>query len=478
MRLKVISGFLGRIKEGRTIRRIVITGFRGAGKSTIGKILSKKLGVEFIDTDTEIEKASGIDIPQIFSEYGEEHFRKLEKDIIGKLPEKDCVISTGGGAVLDNENVKNLRRHSYVVFLDVDPKTSYMRISGSDRPALTDNEPDDEVKYLIRKRYAHYARTSDTCIDASGDPDEICDDITCRAFLSEKKAKTRVRTITGVFSGLKMPDGAMEKLTGFLEEHPGGHICAIAGNPCGHSKSPLIYNTLFERYGICGHYTYLETESAEKAAGAFRKAGLRGISVTIPFKEDMLKFVDRRGRHAKALGAANTVVDCCDNLLGCNTDWVGILRPLENSWIKPKLAVILGAGGAARGAVYALKHTDIDVYILNRTGERAKKLALENGYKWGTPDMLKSLNPDLIINTTPVGMKGNDTLVDKSVFKPEMMVFDAVYTPPETRLLREAKEVGCTCIYGKEMFVYQAEEQFFRMFGIRVLPSEIREILG
>jgi 3-dehydroquinate dehydratase/shikimate dehydrogenase len=146
--------------------------------------------------------------------------------------------------------------------------------------------------------------------------------------------------------------------------------------------------------------------------------------------------------------------------------------------VKPKKAVILGAGGAARGAVYALKHTDAEIFILNRTEEWAKDLALETGCKYGNLKILESINPDLIINATSVGMKGTDTPVEKrKILKPEMTVFDLVYTPPVTRLLKEAREAGCLCISGEEMFIHQAAEQFFRMFGIRILASEIREIL-
>ncbi|MDD3978213.1 MAG: shikimate kinase, partial [Methanomicrobium sp.] len=131
----------------------------------------------FFETDSLIEKLAGMDIPEIFLKFGETHFRKLERDVIRSLPSSDCVVSTGGGAVLDDENAKNLRRNSYAVFLDVDTKTSYERISESTRPALTGYDPEDEVKILIRERFPQYARTSDICIDASKSPEDICDEI-------------------------------------------------------------------------------------------------------------------------------------------------------------------------------------------------------------------------------------------------------------------------------------------------------------
>jgi len=473
---------LGRTQEGRFIKRIILTGFRGSGKTTVGKALSERLGADFLETDAMVENTAGMDIPDIFSRHGEPHFREIEREVIKKLPESECVVSTGGGAVLDDENAKNLRKNSYVVFLDVDTKTSYERISGSTRPALTGYNPEDEVKILIRERFPQYARTSDICVDASGTPDDICSEIIQRLSLDnsldEENRKNHTGVIKEIFSDVIMPEGKKEELFSFAEQNPAGHICAIAGNPCIHSKSPLLYNELFRRYGICAHYTYLGKKTAKETADAFRKANLRGISVTIPFKEEIIPHIDRRGKHAKALGAVNTVANCCGYLLGCNTDWVGVLRPLEEAGINPKRAVILGAGGAARGAVYALLHTDAEIFILNRTEERAKALALENGCSYAAPADISSIQPDLIINATSLGMDGKSTPVaDKSVLKPGTTVFDLVYTPKVTPLLKEAKDAGCHIIYGDEMFIHQAAEQFFRMFGIRITSSEIREIL-
>ena len=476
---------MGGVKEGWVIRRLVLTGFRGSGKTTVGKILSDRLGTEFFETDLMIEKSAGMDIPDIFSKYGESHFRELERCVIKELPISDCVVSTGGGAVLDDENAKNLRKDSYVIFLDVDTKTSFERISGSTRPSLTGYDPHDEVKILIRERFPQYARTSDICVDAAKKPDEICTEIISRLCLKKGIAdcetnddNLHLKTIKEVFFDVSMPDRKKEELFSFVEQNPAGHICAIAGNPCNHSKSPIIYNALFKKYGICAHYTFLGKNSAKETADAYRKINLRGLSVTIPYKEEIIPYLDRRGKHAKALGAVNTVANCCGYLLGCNTDWVGVLRPLQEAGINPKRAVILGAGGAARGAVYALKRTDAEIYMLSRTKERAKILAEETGCRYNTPDKISSVNPDLIINATSVGMNGTDTPVaDKSVLKPEMTVFDLIYTPLETQLLKDAKEAGCRVIYGDEMFIHQAAEQFFRMFGIRISSSEIREIL-
>ncbi|MBR6497945.1 MAG: shikimate kinase, partial [Methanomicrobium sp.] len=126
--------------------RVVLIGFRGSGKTTVGGILAKRLGQPFIDTDTGIVKKSGMPIEEIFRDYGEAHFRKLEREVIAALPESDCVVATGGGCVQSAENAANLRHESLVFFLDVSPEVSYGRISESSRPALTDKDPVDEVK--------------------------------------------------------------------------------------------------------------------------------------------------------------------------------------------------------------------------------------------------------------------------------------------------------------------------------------------
>jgi shikimate dehydrogenase len=208
-----------------------------------------------------------------------------------------------------------------------------------------------------------------------------------------------------------------------------------------------------------------------------RHLDCKGLSVTIPFKQDVIPFLDEIDEHAATrIGAVNTVVFSCGTACGYNTDWIGIRKPLVG--LKGAKAVLLGAGGAAAGAAFALIDLDMDVTILNRTPKKAKVLAERFGCKWGGPGDYDTVRPDVVVNSTPLGMKAGDSspLRDDQLHK-GMTVFDLVYTPPVTPLIEAARRAGCTTITGTEMFIGQAKEQFYLFFGIDVPAERIRELV-
>jgi shikimate 5-dehydrogenase len=153
-----------------------------------------------------------------------------------------------------------------------------------------------------------------------------------------------------------------------------------------------------------------------------------------------------------------------------------VRKPLAG--LKGAKAVLLGAGGAAAGAAYALTDLDMDVTILNRTPEKAKAMAERFGCKWGGLPDFDALQPDVVVNSTPLGMKPGDLspLREDQLHK-GMTVFDLVYTPPVTPLIEAARKAGCTTITGTEMFIGQAKEQFYLFFGIDVPEEKIRELV-
>jgi 3-dehydroquinate dehydratase/shikimate dehydrogenase len=183
----------------------------------------------------------------------------------------------------------------------------------------------------------------------------------------------------------------------------------------------------------------------------------------MPYKEAILAHLDNTDSHTNKTGACNTVVRAQDSkLYGFNTDTAGVVRPLERrlSTLEGARILVIGAGGAARAAVFGLKERGCEVYILNRSAAHAKKLAHQARARIMKRPDLKKTSFDVIINATPVGM-GNtrDTpLQDKEINA--RYVFDMVYDPPETRLLKLAKERGAQVIPGVEMFVHQAARQF------------------
>ncbi len=248
--------------------------------------------------------------------------------------------------------------------------------------------------------------------------------------------------------------------------------CAIIGFPLGHSLSPLIHNTAFEFLGIPARYVKLEIKPHrfDSTIEKLKAEDWLGFNVTIPFKEKILPLLSKTDQNASQIGAVNTI-HCNSNLwIGYNTDWLGFLKPLEQRNVFPENCLILGAGGAARAVVFGLLKlpSTQKLVIANRTMEKAEKIKNDFNEKLiQTISLarLDSLNSsfDLIVNTTSVGMKGREVrpLVDlKKVTHQNSTVYDLVYNPLRTVLLRQAETLGLHTIDGLEMLVYQAEAAF------------------
>src|SRR5579859_3666074 len=240
-------------------------------------------------------------------------------------------------------------------------------------------------------------------------------------------------------------------------------VYGVAGDPIAHSLSPAIMNAAFRRENVNGVYLALHAKTLKDLLTCVREIPIHGISVTMPYKEAILPHLDNTDSHTTKVGACNTVVRAQDGkLYGFNTDTAGIVRPLERrlNTLEGARILVLGAGGAARAAVFGLKERGCEVYILNRTAAPAKKLSHQARARMVKRPDLKKLAFDVIINATPVGM-GNQR---ESPLQEEEInaryVFDMVYDPAETRLLKLAKERGAQVIPGIEMFVHQAARQF------------------
>jgi 3-dehydroquinate dehydratase/shikimate dehydrogenase len=240
-------------------------------------------------------------------------------------------------------------------------------------------------------------------------------------------------------------------------------VYGVVGDPVAHSLSPAIMNAAFRRENVNAVYLALHAKTLKDLLTCVREIPIHGISVTMPYKEAILPYLDNTDSHTTKIGACNTVVRAQDGkLYGFNTDTAGIVRPLERrlNTLEGARILVLGAGGAARAAVFGLKERGSEVYILNRSIAPAKKLSHQARARVIKRADLKKLAFDVIINATPVGM-GNtrDTpLQDKEINA--RYVFDMIYDPGETRLLKLAKERGAQVIPGIEMFVHQAARQF------------------
>jgi shikimate dehydrogenase len=458
--------------------RVVLIGFRGTGKTTAGTALAEELGLPFLDTDQIIEERAGKKIPAIFREKGEPVFRELERQAVASLPSGGAVVGTGGGVVLDPVNVERLRRGSLVFLLQAGEEAIARRIGGSDRPSLTGKPPAEEVGVLLRERQPAYLRAADFCIGTEGkSPAMVAGEM---ARVMKEGPTSPLSRASGMrFIGkLPIPAGDRAALSGMESGAGDAHtgICAIAGYPCSHSRSPALWNRLFARYGLPYHYTSLEWPDVAELVRAARELGIRGLSVTIPFKETIIGHLDGIDHDARAIGAVNTVVQCGGVLRGSNTDWLGVRAPLQDR--RGARAVVLGAGGAAAAAVYALLSLDMEVTVLNRTPEKGKQLAGRFGCRAAPLSAFGEISPEVVVNATPVGMHPDrSSLLSSDDLKEGMTVFDLVYTPPETPLIATARKAGCRVIPGTEMFIHQAREQFFHVTGIRVPEALVRELV-
>jgi shikimate dehydrogenase len=390
------------------------------------------------------------------------------------------VISTGGGVVVDPANMEHLRRESVVVVLHADIDTIEERLSRKPRPPLTGLPLREEIAEVLDRRRQHYQAAADCCVDTSETtPEAAATRVITRVREGSVSQNHRAEGLAFFRSGRVPPTflARLGKILGPAPEDPLTRLMGVAGYPCAHSRGPYLFNPLFAEYGLAYHYTWFEHPDIGEIMKTARHLDVRGLSVTIPFKQDVIPLLDEIDEHAATqIGAVNTVVFSCGTAMGYNTDWIGVRKPLVG--LKGSKAVLLGAGGAAAGAAFALTDLDMDVTILNRTPEKAKVLAERFGCKWGGLEDFDSIKPEVVVNSTPLGMKAGDAspLRDDQLHK-GMTIFDLVYTPPVTPLIEAARRAGATTITGTEMFIGQAKEQFYLFFGIDVPEEKIRELV-
>ena len=246
---------------------------------------------------------------------------------------------------------------------------------------------------------------------------------------------------------------------------------AIIGNPVEHSLSPALHNRVFDHLRLDAHYTKLPVEKNElpQVVKKLQRGELDGINVTIPYKQDIIPYLDELNIRAKHIHAVNCVVKNNGKLIGFNTDWYGFTMTLHHNKIdvSERTCAILGAGGAARSILYALIQEGADtVLVINRTPKRAEALiASLNEINKNT--RLQSISPGeiknnnlintVIINCTPVGMAPNinETPLPEDFIGKDQILIDTIYNPLQTRFLNMGKEKGAITIGGLDMFIYQ-----------------------
>ncbi len=240
-------------------------------------------------------------------------------------------------------------------------------------------------------------------------------------------------------------------------------VYGVAGNPVKSSLSPIMLNTAFRRERLNAVYLALQATKLPDLLKLVHEIPIQGISVTMPFKQEIMAHLEKTDPLSTKIGACNTVLRAPDGkLYGFNTDVAGIVGPLERRMsMRGAKVLVLGAGGAARAAVFGLKDKGAEVFILNRTPETAQKLARQAGAKTIKREAVAKTGFDVIINATPIGMIGQKAapLLDEKDLNTKL-VFDLVYNPLETPLLRLARQMNIPIITGVEMFVQQGARQF------------------
>ncbi|RJS72616.1 shikimate dehydrogenase [ANME-2 cluster archaeon] len=266
-------------------------------------------------------------------------------------------------------------------------------------------------------------------------------------------------------------------------------IYAVLGDPIGHSMSPVMHNAAFRALGMPDRYHAFRVRQQDLRDAIYgaKALGFGGLNLTIPLKEEALKYVDPDPIAAR-IGAVNTI-DFADGIQGYNTDGIGAMRALEDVGVgvAGKNILIIGAGGASRAIAFQFAYSGGEITIANRTEERADKLARD--LRTGLEELDRSshvrsigldrvaseiADADILINATSIGMHPDvgASPVSPDLLRPELVVFDIVYNPLHTRLLSEAEQRGAIAIGGVRMLVHQGAEAF-RIWTGREPPVDV-----
>jgi shikimate dehydrogenase len=252
-------------------------------------------------------------------------------------------------------------------------------------------------------------------------------------------------------------------------------VYGIFGRPVAHSLSPAMHNAAFAALGLNAVYVPFAVPNLAQAVQGLRGLNLGGVGVTIPFKEEILPLLDEIDAQARTIGAVNTVVNREGHLWGTNTDWYGAVAALQEGVnLAGERVLVLGAGGAGRAIVYAVRQAGGEVTVADKDEARARTLAQEFGAACVPLARAAQEPAAVLINATPVGMapRAEAIPLEPEALSHFSVVMDIVYNPLRTRLLGEAAARGCRCLDGLQMLVHQGARQF-ELFTGHPAPVEI-----
>jgi len=262
-------------------------------------------------------------------------------------------------------------------------------------------------------------------------------------------------------------------------------VCAVIGEPVEHSLSPCFQNAAFQHLGLDFVYVAftVKAEELRDAIAGVRSLGFHGLNVTMPHKIRVIQYLDELDENARKVGSVNTILNRNGRLIGYTTDGIGALNALKYNGINPsgKKIVILGAGGASRSVSSVLAKEAKELVILNRTVTRAEKLVSDLRSFIGEHTKIRSGglteenlrkelgDADILVNATPVGMRPmeDEMPVAEDHLHPNLVVFDLVYNPIETKLLRKARLIGAKTLNGLNMLIHQGAASFEIWTGVK-----------
>jgi 3-dehydroquinate dehydratase/shikimate dehydrogenase len=292
----------------------------------------------------------------------------------------------------------------------------------------------------------------------------------------------------------------MSEVYNYEKIGPETAVYGVVADPVAHSLSPHIHNAAFRAHNVDAVYVPFRVppDSLAEFMEDAPRLGLRGLSVTIPHKEAIAVHLTKVDPAAKGIAAVNTVVLREGQVVGYNTDYKGAMDALEHGLRGPneqpmagaasplagKRVMVLGAGGVSRAVLYGLQKRGAQVTVSSRTKARAETLAKEFGARAVEWAARHNADVDVLVNGTPIGMHPNvdESPYGKAHLKPSMVVFDTVYNPESTLLVKEARDHGCRVVTGVEMFIRQASLQYLLFTGddppFDVMRETLKRIIG
>jgi shikimate dehydrogenase len=431
--------------------KISLIGFMGSGKTTVAELLADRLALKWIEIDQLVEKRAGSSIAKLIEQRGEEEFRHLESEVVqAQDGVTGAVISCGGGVVGSEKNLAPLKTLSgIIVSLETKFESIQKRLAHDfNRPLFRDKI---KARQLFDLRCEIYKRWSDIQVSTDDKtPEQVSSEVIYKLFKSLQTSKLNL----------------------------------VIGDPIAHSLTPKLHSEVYRDLGIHEQFLMLPLKVNESLLAQtikkVRELSVSGLAVTMPLKVRIAPLLDELDTHAKTIGAVNTVVNREGKLVGFNTDWLGVRDPLLSAVnLKDAKVLVLGAGGAAQAACYGVQEAGAHVALTNRSAELGERVAQQFGVQFRLMSELTTLQDfDVIINCTAAGMgSSTESPIDCSLLSPQQLVFETIYSPRETTLLKAAKSIGCRVIDGLEMFVHQAAAQIELHTGKRPQLEMMRAVL-